>query len=184
MDRNIEYFGLLRLSWAVKWAFKTQVINKCSSDLLLWNLMKALQSCKLQQEAEQLLALLAQEEACSRGYQNSRKLQQTKRQMQGERYFKRKRNSGETGRRCPPDFKTVSATVRVDDGNYRSELHGFRQWVDRLEFMPDPGLHRRPLHKSLYHRGWKVRRLEEETEHLCFAATIQYSLDKFGLSET
>lgn len=183
MDRNIEYFGLLRLIWAAKWGFKTQLINKCSSDLLWWNLKKALQYCKLQQEDEQLHALLAEEEACSRGYQNSIKLQQTRRQMQGERYFKRKRNSGETERRCPPDFRRVLATVRVDDGNYRSELHGFRQWVDRLEFMPDPGLHRRPLHKSPYYRGWKSGRLEDETEHLCFTS-ILYSLDKFWVSET
>lgn len=151
-----------------------------------------IQYCKLQQEAEQLHALLAQEEACSRGYQKSRKLQQTKRQMQSERYFKRKTNSGETEWRFPPDFKRVLTTVRVDDGNYRSELHGFRQWVDRLEFMPHPGLHRRPLHKSPYHRGWKVGRLEgwkvgrleEETEHLCFTTSIQYSLGKFCVSKT
>lgn len=113
---------------------------------------------KLQQEAEHLRALLAEEEAHSRGLQRGitklrKELQRTKRRMRSERYFKRKRNCREAEGRHPQDFQGLSATMRRHHGNYRHELHNFRQWDDRPEFMSVPGLHTQPFHNAPYHRG-------------------------------
>lgn len=116
---------------------------------------------KLQQEADHLRDLLAQEEAQSRSLQDEitelrKALHQNKRRLRGERYYQRRRISREMDVRGPKDLWR-------GDRSYRSEFPNFRRWMDRrCIFMSAPLLNRRPYHRRLYHRGppdtgWRYR---------------------------
>lgn len=90
----LEHEVLVRpeLRWMVTWVLKSHV----SAEL----------SHKLQQEADHLCHLLAQEESHSRGLQEEikglqKELHQNKRQLRGECYFQRKRLSREIDVRVP-----------------------------------------------------------------------------------
>lgn len=93
----LEHEVLVRpqLNWIVTWVLKSHV----SAEL----------SHKLQQEADHLCHLLAQEELHSRGWQEEikelrKELHQNKRQLRGECYFQRKRLSREIDVRGPRDL--------------------------------------------------------------------------------
>lgn len=103
---------------------------------------------KLQQEADHLRKLLAQEEVHSRSLHKQitelrKELHQNQRQLQDERYFRKKRISREIDLRHPKDLR------RGD----RSESHNFR-WRDTYRDLPSvPAPNTRPFYRRYSRRG-------------------------------